>query len=96
MKVLSKSILAFVFFCSITSAQVESPPDLSLGAQGLLFEKGSIDVALLSELITEKQNELKKELIKRNIINALHQNNYTSYAFTYSALTDIMTVTDKK
>ncbi|NQY06302.1 MAG: hypothetical protein HRT68_08990 [Flavobacteriaceae bacterium] len=89
-------LLSLSLFCiNVTFGQVESPPDLSVGAQGLIFEKGSIDVELLSELITEKQDELKKELIKRNLINVLHQNNFTSYAFAYSSLTDIMTVSDK-
>lgn len=89
------SLLA-ILCCQFVIGQVESPPNLSLGAQGLLFEKGSIDVELLSELIVSKQDELKQEIIKRGVIKELHQNNFASYAFAYSSLNDLMAITDKK
>ena len=96
MKIALRFLLVFQLFVSTCFAQVEEPPNLSLGAQGLLFEKGAIDVALLSDLIVSKQEELKQEFIKRNVIKALNQNNFTSYAFTYSSLNDLMSIKEKK
>jgi len=46
-----------------------TPPTLSGGIDNLVYSKGNIDVELLSALIISKQEELKKETIKRFILS---------------------------
>lgn len=65
------------------SAQVESPPTLALGVAGVVGEKGSIDVDLLAEIISEKQGELKQEFIKKTFFNDLDDHSYVLWEFMY-------------
>jgi hypothetical protein len=76
--------------------QVEGPPSLLLGLTGLTGEKGTIDVALLSEIIAEKQSELKKEFIKRQFYDNLHQRNYVVWEFSYNSLDMLFNTSNTK
>src|SRR5690606_26746556 len=75
-------------FCIISSgwSQVESPPTLALGVAGVVGEKGSIDVDVLAQLISEKQAELKKEFLKKSIFNDLQGHSYVIWEYMYSSM----------
>ncbi|MEO5979257.1 MAG: hypothetical protein ABIS36_05390 [Chryseolinea sp.] len=79
-------ILIFLIYYTVSFAQVESPPSLLLGLSGLTGEKGNIDVALLAEIISEKQGELKKEFIKREFYDGLQAQNYVVWEYAYNSL----------
>lgn len=81
-------------FCIM--AQVEGPPSLLLGLTGLTGEKGTIDVALLGEIIVEKQSELKKEFIKREFYDKLQNRNYVVWEYAYNSLEILFTSKDKQ
>ncbi len=81
-------------FCIV--AQVEGPPSLLLGLTGLTGEKGTIDVALLGEIIVEKQSELKKEFIKREFYEKLQNRNYVVWEYAYNSLEILLTSKDKQ
>jgi hypothetical protein len=67
-------------------AQVESPPTLALGVAGVVGEKGTIDVDLLAQIISEKQGELKQEFIKKTFFNDLDDHSYVMWEFMYRSL----------
>ena len=77
-------------------AQVEGPPSLLLGLTGLTGEKGTIDVALLGEIIVEKQSDLKKEFIKREFYDKLQNRNYVVWEYAYNSLEILLTSKDKQ
>ena len=87
-------MLAIFPFCIM--AQVEGPPSLLLGLTGLTGEKGTIDVALLGEIIVEKQSELKKEFIKREFYEKLQNRNYVVWEYAYNSLEILLTSKDKQ
>jgi hypothetical protein len=66
--------------------QVEGPPSLLLGLSGLTGERGTIDVALLSEIIADKQSELKKEILKREVYEKLEYKSYVIWEYAYNSL----------
>ena len=77
-------------------SQVESPPSLLLGLSGLTGEKGNIDVELLTEIISEKQSELKKEFIKRQFYDKLQNRNYVVWEFAYNTLEVLLNSSNKQ
>lgn len=89
MKTLSKTLHVITLFLLISLpiyGQVESPPSLALGVAGVVGEKGSIDVDLLAEIISEKQGELKQEFIKKTFFNDLENHSYAVWEFTYRSI----------
>lgn len=82
-----KKFLFTLFFLPLISlAQVESPPSLALGVAGLVGEKGSIDIDVLAQLISEKQGELKKEFIKKTIFKDLDNHSYVVWEYMYNSI----------
>lgn len=77
-------VLLLIPFIGFT--QVESPPSLALGVAGVVGEKGSIDIDVLAQLISEKQAELKKEFIKKTIFNDLDDHSYVVWEYMYNSL----------
>src|SRR5215207_8430940 len=67
-------------------SQVESPPTLALGVAGVVGEKGSIDVDLVAQIISEKQAELKKEFIKKSIFEDLDNSSYVLWEYMYTSM----------
>lgn len=67
-------------------SQVESPPTLALGVAGVVGEKGSIDVDLVAQIISEKQAELKKEFIKKSMFKDLDNSSYVLWEYMYTSL----------
>jgi hypothetical protein len=94
---LSAVILVILIFFNAneTFSQGEEPPTLSMGLDHLVFGKGVIDVELLSDIIANKQDELKREFIKRNLVK-LVGNNFTYYNYTLNTLELILKEKNKK
>ncbi|MBL4704645.1 MAG: hypothetical protein JKY54_08995 [Flavobacteriales bacterium] len=66
------AVLILVFINIYVSAQ-ESAPTLSMGIDKVLFSKGGLDVGLISEIIASKQDELKKTIVKKEILRRVNQ-----------------------
>ncbi|MCU0392164.1 MAG: hypothetical protein MUE81_13685, partial [Thermoflexibacter sp.] len=82
--------LIFAFNTYFLLAQTEQAPTLTLGLNELVgFKKGVIDVELLSEIIANKQDEIKKEIIKRELLEPIAEHGnfmYYNYAYNVSSL----------
>ncbi len=83
---MKKALIILLVLPALSFAQVASPPTLIAGLSGLSVDKGNLDVALISEIVTEKQAELKKELIKRVFFDKLKSENYVTWEFAYNSL----------
>jgi len=73
----------------------ETAPTLSEGISGLTFSRGSIDVELLAEVIAEKQEELKKEGIKRSIGKAFECHSFALYNYAHSTTSSLLEYQNK-
>ena len=80
----------------LAGAQIVSPPSLAVGLSGLVGEKGNIDVQLLTEIISQKQDELKKEGIRRVMNNAVLNHSYAMWDFTNHSLEMLLYSKNKK
>ena len=70
--------LSFLYQSQDALAQTtEEAPSLSIGLDKMIFSKGTIDVEVLSNIISKKQDELKKELVKRAILGFLGEGSFT-------------------
>jgi len=76
--------LIFAFFISISFAQVS--PTLGVGLETLTMNKGTIDVQVLTEIIMEKQRELKQEALKRFMFKMFPETNYTTKFYVQNCL----------
>lgn len=65
---------------------IEEPPTLSLGLDNIVFNKGTIDVEVLSEIIASKKEELKKEVIRRVILSNMEGASFTFYNYAENIL----------
>lgn len=92
---MKKTLLILFLLPQIVVAQVESPPSLALGVAGVIGEKGSIDIDVLAQLISEKQATLKKEFIKKSMFNDLSNHNYVLWEYMYSSM-NVLLESDSK
>jgi hypothetical protein len=73
----------------------QTPPTLSAGLGMLTGTKGTIDVELLSEIISEKQAELKKEGVRRLILNETDTASFVDKNFAYLTLSCLLDYKNK-
>ncbi len=66
------------------------PPTLESGLNNLVYTKGTLDVELISAIISEKQDELEKEAIKRIIIKTLSNGNFAFSNYTQNVINLIL------
>ncbi len=97
MKQLAVILLLVQIFCNnqIADAQVAAPT-LSAGLTSLTLEKGQIDVALLSEIIADKQEELRKELLQRHLLAKMEYKGFALQNYLYSSFHALLTLKDYK
>lgn len=82
-----KKLLLLLMLCiSINTSYAQVDPTLAVGLETLTFNKGTIDVELLTQIIIEKQSELKKEALKRFIFNLFPEGNYTTKFYLQNSL----------
>ncbi|MGB5981749.1 MAG: hypothetical protein WBG46_06360 [Nonlabens sp.] len=79
-----------VFFILFTKAQEAESPTLSVGLESLTFGQGTIDVEALKRVVARKQNELKREGLKRFVFERLPEYNYTSKIFLQSCILTLL------
>lgn len=92
MKIKFISLLFFLSFL-ISFSQDNQDPILQVGLESLTFAEGVIDVPTVSKIIARKQNELKREGIKRYIFRRLPRYNYTTKLFMQNS---IITLIDER
>lgn len=73
-----------LFLYSVSNCQLN--PTLGMGLETLTFNKGTIDVQVLTEIIMEKQKELKKEALKRFMFKMFPDTNYTTRFYVQNSL----------
>ena len=83
-------LLCFLLISFISFSQEAEAPTLSVGLESLTFGKGTIDVEALKKVVARKQNELKREGLKRFVFDRLPEYNYTSKLFLQSCILTIL------
>lgn len=88
-----KQLLTNILLCVLFSFQISAQsPTLSAGLDNVAFKKGTLDVELLTKIISEKQREIVREGIKRILIDHIIKNkkldDYTQ--FYIERLTNIL------
>lgn len=78
-------LLGFCLFSSVAWCQIS--PTLGVGLESLTLNKGTIDVKVLTEIIMDKQKELKQEALKRFMLSMFPETNYTTKFYVQSCLT---------
>lgn len=83
---MKKKIIIFLFsiYTSFTYSQID--PTLSVGLETLTMNKGTIDVQVLTEIISDKQRELKDEVLKRFLLKLFPDANYTTKFYIQNCL----------
>lgn len=95
MKRLITFFLVFWLGSNLHYAQ-ESAPSLSIGLDNVLFGKGVIDVDLLTEIISEKQDELKKRIVEKEILKPVFKNSsFATSNYAFSVVKELMNEKDK-
>lgn len=83
MKYFLTIIISIILF---SQAKAQLDPTLAVGLESLTLKKGTIDVAVLTEIIMEKQKELKQEALKRFIIKLFPEDNQTTKLYVQNCL----------
>ncbi|MDN5286560.1 MAG: hypothetical protein JWR38_2834 [Mucilaginibacter sp.] len=93
---MKKLLLLGMFVTCIGSASAQGPT-ISLVGNSPMINKGTIDMEVLTQVIQQKQEEVKQHVFRNTIIKEFndhsyldHLKNYTTYSFIYH-LMDIMT-----
>ncbi len=90
---MKKNILILLLLFAFQSyAQVAT---LYAGLNGVMGKKGDIDVALLTQIITDKQQELKKEFTRRTLLNNVDKGSYAFYSFAENSFDVLFNTTNK-
>lgn len=93
------SLFVIVILTQLTATKTfaqEVSPSLSFGLDQVLFGKGIIDVELLTRIIEEKQDELKKRVIEQAVLEPIFKE--TSFAtknYVFSVVHDLLNEKDK-
>jgi hypothetical protein len=72
-----------------------SPYTLS-GGIAAVTDKSTIDIALLSEVIQAKQEEVKYELIQRRLLKSLGGSGFALQNFVFTSFHTLLTYNDKQ
>ena len=89
---LKKLLIVGVFLLSyLNNFSQEAAPTLSAGSGTVAFNKGSLDVELITKIIKEKQKEITKEGIKKLIFKAIGNAQLDDYSqFYIERITEIL------
>jgi hypothetical protein len=77
-------VLIFILFHTFCFSQIA--PTLGVGLETLTMNKGTIDVKVLTEIITAKQKELKQEALRRFMYKLFPEANYTTKFYIQNCL----------
>jgi hypothetical protein len=80
-KITYNLIIVLVLIVKIAIGQNEQPPSLTLGINGLSYNRGVLDPEIIAEIIADKQDELKKEFVQRYILKQLEGHSYALWEF---------------
>ena len=90
------AIAVIILFSAQNSQSQETSPTLSFGLNEVLFGKGVIDVELLTRIIEEKQDELKKRIIEKQVLEPVFKE--TSFAtknYIFTVVHELLNEKDK-
>lgn len=76
----------FTFLACIFIATAQTNPTLNVGLETLTMNKGTIDVEVLTKIISEKQKELKGEALKRFMLKMFPDTDYTTKFYVQNCL----------
>lgn len=87
--------LLFILFCRIPLPAQYTPFSLSGGIAAVTEQRG-IDVMLLSEIVSAKQEEVKYELIQRRMLRNLNGSGFALQNFVYTSFHALLTYKDQQ
>ncbi len=83
----NNTLLFFLLLlCFKSISQTNQDPSLSVGLEALTYGKGTIDVEVLGKILAKKQNELKKEGLKRYVFDRMGNYSYTTKLFIQNSM----------
>lgn len=82
---MKKTILVFFLLFGMMSYSQENAT-LGIGLESLTFNKGTIDVEVLTKIIMKKQKELKNEALKRFMFKMFPESDYTTRFYVQNCL----------
>ncbi|MCU0421983.1 MAG: hypothetical protein MUC81_04150 [Bacteroidia bacterium] len=87
-------IIGVMLFMALPSfSQVAT---LYAGLNEVVGTRGNIDVELLSEIIVDKQQQLKKEFARKTLLRNIENGSYTFYSFADNTFDLLFNTTNKK
>lgn len=81
-----KKLLLMIMLFTTGIAFSQLNPTLGVGLETLTFNKGSIDVEVLTKVIIKKQKELKNEALKRFMLKMFPSTDYTTRFYVQNCL----------
>lgn len=81
-----KRIISAFFMLLFTVIYSQDPATLGIGLETLTFNKGSINVEVLTKIILKKQRELKNEALKRFMFKMFPESDYTTRFYVQNCL----------
>lgn len=88
-------LFALVAFVQSKAQDIHEAPSLQVGLSGIKLSKGDLDPELISEIIAEKQKEVKVKLIKNMLLNKLGVDNGLFYAYIDQSIEILTTEKDE-
>lgn len=83
---MKKLLLMAILMAGAQFSFAQTNPTLAVGLETLTMNKGTIDVKVLTEIIMEKQKELKHEALKRFMFKLFPDANYTTKFYVQNCL----------
>jgi hypothetical protein len=81
-----KKLLLILSVFTFLNAYSQTNPNLSVGLESLTAARGTIDVEALTQIIVQKQKELKGEVLKRFMLKLFPESNYTTKFYIQNCL----------
>lgn len=91
-----KHFLCIVLFFRIVSGYAQIGPNLSAGAEGIVYKQGELDTQVVLDIIATKRGEIKTELGKRLILDKLEGGSFTFYNYAEKSLNLIFSENSKQ
>lgn len=81
-----------LLFFKSASSQVAT---LYAGLSGVVGKKGDVNIEVLTEIITDKQEELKKEFARRTLLSSVQNGSFAFYAFADNSFNTLFNTTNR-
>lgn len=95
-------LLLFIIICTVPFSpglcqeNLHTSPSLTAGIEGIVFGKGKLDVELITEIISQKQEELKNAAIRNVILTQIEDGSFAFLEYAVNSINLILNEKNKK